>query len=250
MPEDPEPPDAAAERLSQQAQRDKEHRGGHGIGQDVRRRNGQHDAHDRGDHPGPLPGRLRTAQPRQHPAGGHERVPGQTHREHPPARLTCDVNAQDHDQERVDLHVEARPERRGGAGTPSDPAVDPVEHQRHRRERHEYRRRRLAPERVHRERRDPTGEDCASQGHAVRRPQSDLAVTRQRASKQGGKAGSAGDTGQPAGRVEAGGRREDTEEREQADEAGERAGRDPAAYLTLKPTHRASVSQGVRTVIR
>ena len=108
----------------------------------------------------------------------------------------------------------------------------------------------MAPERVHRERRDPTGEDCASQGHAVRWPQSDLAVTRQRASKQGGKAGSAGDTGQPAGRVEAGGRREDTEEHEQADEAGERAGWDPAASLTLNPTHRASVSQGVRTVIR
>jgi hypothetical protein len=38
------------------------------------------------------------------------------------------------------------------------------------------------------------------------------------------------DTGQPAGRVEAGGRREDTEEREQTGEADERAGRDPAAH--------------------
>jgi hypothetical protein len=102
------------------------------------------------------------------------------------------------------------------ATRPSTPSStsDTVEYQRHRRERHEDRRRRLAPERVHRECRDPTGEDCASQGHAVRRPHSDLAVTRQRASKRGGKAGSAGDTGQPAGRVEAGGRREDTEERE------------------------------------
>ena len=109
--------------------------------------------------------------------------------------------------------------------------------------------RRLALERVHRERRDPTGEDGAGQRHPVRRPQSDLAVTRQRASKQGGKAGSAGDTGQPAGRVEAGGRREDTEEREQADEAGERAGRDPAAHLTQPDAPCLRIS-GVRTVIR
>jgi len=167
MPSDPEPPDATAERLDQQAQRDKEHRGGHCVGQDVGGRNGQHDAHDRGDHLGPSAGRLRTAQPRQHPAAGHERIPGQTHREHPPTGLTCDVHAQDHDQERVDLHVEARPERRGGVGTPSDLAVDTVEHQRHRRERHEDRRRRLAPKGVHRERHDPRSEDPASQGHAV-----------------------------------------------------------------------------------
>ena len=46
-------------------------RDGHGIGQDAGRRDDQHDAHDRGDHPGPLPGRQRlraaTAAPGRRP---------------------------------------------------------------------------------------------------------------------------------------------------------------------------------------
>lgn len=161
----PQPQDVTAERLGQKSQRDQQHHGGHGIGQDVGRREGQRDAHDRGNHLGPVAGRERTAQPRLRPTGGDEHVAGRTDREHPPARHRCDVHAQDQNEERVDLHVEARSERRSGAGTPSDPTVHPVEDQRHRRERHEGRHRCPATERVRRERRDPRDEDSASQCH-------------------------------------------------------------------------------------
>ena len=58
-------------------------------------------------------------------------------REHPRPDRAGDVHAQHQDQERVDLHVEARPERRGGAGAPSDPAVDVVEDERDDDERHQ-----------------------------------------------------------------------------------------------------------------
>ena len=71
------------------------------------------------------------AQPRQQPAGRDERRSGPRRSPAPTRRAErATYDAQHQDQERVDLHVEARAERRGGAGAPGHPAVDRVEHQR------------------------------------------------------------------------------------------------------------------------
>ena len=94
----------------------------------------QHHALGGRDDLAPVARRQRTTQPRQQPAGGDERVARGADGEHPDAGRAGDVHAEHEDQERVDLHVEARAEGGGRPGAPRDPAVDRVEHQSHDRE--------------------------------------------------------------------------------------------------------------------
>ena len=74
----------------------------------------------------PVAGQQRTRshgstsrRPRTHTRRARSRAPA--------GRLACDEHAQDHDQERVDLHVERAPKAEVVLGTPSVPAVDSVE---------------------------------------------------------------------------------------------------------------------------
>ena len=83
--------------------------------QHVRGRDGQHDPLRRRHHLAPVARRQRRAHPRQQPPGGEERVAGRADREHPRAGRAGDVHAEDEDQERVDLAVEARAEPRSSA---------------------------------------------------------------------------------------------------------------------------------------
>ena len=107
----------------------------------------------------------------QRPPGREERVARRADREHPGAGRAGDVHAEDEDQERVDLAVELRAERRRRPRAPRDPSVDRVEHERERRERHEQRDRRGLAERVRDQRRDADGERRPREGHPVGRPQ-------------------------------------------------------------------------------
>ena len=163
----PEPDDVAAERPQQREEGDRdEDLRGH-EGQQLRGRDDQHDAlrrrHD-------LAGELRLelpAQPREHDACGDEQVAREPDEQHPRPELARDVPRQHEQQERVELHVEARAELRGHVAAPRDLAVDPVEQQRHAREHHERGRR----HRVGDERGDAHDEHPAGQRHPSRRPQ-------------------------------------------------------------------------------
>ena len=95
----PQPPHVAAERLGKQGQRSGECGVRHEAGQNVRRRERQHDALGRRDDLAPVARRQRPAQPRQQPAGRDERVARRADREHPRAGRAGDVHAQDQDQE-------------------------------------------------------------------------------------------------------------------------------------------------------
>ena len=75
--------------------------------QDVCSRDRQHDPLRRGDDLAPVARRQRLAHPRQQPPGDEERVARRADREHPRAGRAGDVHAEDDDQERVDLAVEA-----------------------------------------------------------------------------------------------------------------------------------------------
>ena len=103
---DPQPHDVVAERRVQQGECGEQDGLGQRERQDVGSRDGQHDPLNRGDDPAPVAPRQRCTHPRQHPAGGVERVARRPDREHPHARRAGDVHAEDCDQERVHLTVE------------------------------------------------------------------------------------------------------------------------------------------------
>ena len=125
-----QPEDVAAERLGQQQQHggDRDHPGA-AAGQPGRG-DGQHDARDRGDDLAPVPGGQRRGQPRDQPARHQQRVAGGADQQHPAAVDPGHVDAEQQDQERVDLAVEAGAQRGGGAGPPRHLPVDRVENQR------------------------------------------------------------------------------------------------------------------------
>ena len=108
-----------------------EGRDGDDAGQHAGSHRGQHDALDRGHDLAPVARRHRPAQPGQRPAGDPAEIAHRPDGEHPDAERAGDVHAEQEDQDRVDLHVEARPDRRHRPGVPGDPAVHRVQHQRH-----------------------------------------------------------------------------------------------------------------------
>ena len=84
----------------------------------------------RGDDLAPVARRELLAHPRQHPPGCEERVACRADREHPRAGRAGDVHAEHEDQERVDLAVEARAQRRRRPRASHDPSVDRVQRER------------------------------------------------------------------------------------------------------------------------
>ena len=146
-------------------------------GQDVGRRDRQHDPLRRGDDLAPAARRQRRAHPRQQPLAEEEQVARRADREHPRAEHGRDVDAEGEDQERVDLAVEARAQRGRRPGAPRDPAVDQVQRERDGGERHEQRdrraRARTSPRPARRRRRrawpgraSPTTRPCRAPGGA------------------------------------------------------------------------------------
>ena len=171
VPVAPQPPHVAAERLGEQGERGDERGLGQSPRQDVCGRDRQHDPLRRSDDLAPVARRQLLAHPGQQPPGCEERVARRADREHPRAGRAGDVHAEDEDQERVDLTVEVRAQRRRRPRASHDPAVDPVQHERDDRERHEQRDRRGPVERVRDQRRDADGERGPGKGHPVGRAQ-------------------------------------------------------------------------------
>ena len=229
------------ERLGEQDQRADQRARGHGRRQDVGRGDGQHDSLRRGDELAPVARRQRLAHPGQHPAGGAEHVARRADREHPGADPTRDVDAEDEDQKRVDLAVEARAQGPRRLGAPRDPSVDRIEHERDRRQRHDQRHPRGLAERVRDQRRDANGQRGPEQGHPVGRAHAGGAVVGEPARQRCAGDRPAADSDRPGRRAEAGatesnGDRKSAEEQELGDQNGDRG--------CLNDSHGASLSGG------
>ncbi len=232
----PQPPDVAAERLGKQGKRGDEGGLGQTQRQDVCGRDRQNDPLSRSDDLAPVARRQRLTHPRQQPPGREERVACRADREHPRAGRAGDIHAEGEDQERVDLPVETRTQRRRRPAPPRDPAVDGVQRERDDRERHQDRDRRGLVERVRDQRRDARGERRPSKGHPVGRAQPVGVVAGEPARQSRVRDHAAGDSDDPAGAAEADGAREGAEQQHLGDQPGRRAG--------LNRSHRASVFVG------
>ena len=233
VPVAPQPPHVAAERLGKQGKRDDEGGLGQSQRQDVRSRDRQNDPLSRSDDLAPVARRQRLTHPRQQPPGCEERVACRADREHPRAGRAGDVHAEDEDQERVDLTVEARAQRRRRPVASRDPSVDRVQRERDDRECHQHRDRRGLVERVRDQRRDADGERRPSKRHPVGRAQPVGAVAGEAARQCRIRDHAAGDSDDPAGAAEADGPREGGEQQHLGDQPGRRAG--------VNRSHRASV---------
>ena len=171
VPVAPQPPHVTAERLGKQGKRGDEGGLGQSQRQDVCSRDRQNDPLSRSDDLAPVARRQRLTHPRQQPPGCEERVACRADREHPRAGRAGDIHAEDEDQERVDLTVEARAQRRCRPVASRDPSVDRVQRERDGRECHQHRDLRGFVERVRDQRRDADGERRPSKGHPVGRAQ-------------------------------------------------------------------------------
>ena len=127
-------------------------------GQDPGGRDRQHDPLCRRDDLAPAARRQGRAHPRQEPLAGEEQVARGPDREHPPAALGGDVDAEGEDQERVDLAVEAGPQLGHRAGAPCHPSIDRVQAERDGREGHEQGDRDVVRERLRGQCGDADGE--------------------------------------------------------------------------------------------
>ena len=225
VPVSPQPPDVAAERLGKQRQGGEEDAPGQTRRQDVRGRDRQHDPLRRGDDLAPVARRQRRAHPWQRPGGREERVACRADREHPRAGRAGDVHAEDEDQERVDLSVELRAQRRRGPGPARHPSVDRVERERDRRERHQHRDRRGLLERVRDQRRHSDGERGAGERHPVGDGETLGAVARETVRQPDVRDRPAGQSDDPAGAAEpAAGPGDRGEQQQLGDQSRHRAG--------------------------
>ena len=125
VPAAPQPPRALAHRRREQGERGDEEGLRERQGQDPGGRDRQHDPLRRRDDLAPAARRQRRAHPRQQPLAGEEQVARGPDREHPRAVRGGDVDAEGEDQERVDLAVEARPQRGRRPGAPRHPVRRP-----------------------------------------------------------------------------------------------------------------------------
>ena len=170
-PVDPQPGDIAAERLGEQGERGEDGDLRRSERHDARGRDRQHDSLRRSDDLAPVAGRQLRTHPRQQPPGCQKRIACRPDRDHPPAGRAGDVHAEHENQERVDLSVELRAQRRRRPCASHDPAVDPVQHERDGCERHEQRDLRGPVERVGDQPRDADGDRGPGQGHPIGRAQ-------------------------------------------------------------------------------
>ena len=97
------------------------------VRQHVRDGHGERDPHDGGHHLAPVPELQGRAHPRQAPAGDREGVARQAGGQHPPPDRGSGGDAEHEDEERVDLAVEAAPERGDRSGAPGHPSVDGIQ---------------------------------------------------------------------------------------------------------------------------
>ena len=194
----PQPPHALAHGRREGDERGDEDRLHRRPGQDVGRRDGEHDPLGGRDDLAPPARRERRAHPWQQPLAEEEQVARRADREHPRAVDGGDVHAEREDQERVDLAVEARAQRGHGPGAAREPAVDEVQRERDGGQRHEQRDRRVACEGVRDQRGDADGEGGPGERHpgwALPRTRSACDPARE-CRGHGGRADEAGD---PAG---------------------------------------------------
>ncbi len=244
VPAAPQPPHVAAERLGEQGERCDEGGLGQSPRQDVRRRERQHDPLRRGDDLAPVARRQLRPHPRQQPAGGEERVARGADREHPRAGRAGGIHAEDEDQERVDLAVEVRAQRRRRPCAPHDPSVDGVQRERDDRECHQHRDRRGPAERVRDQRRDADGERGPGKGHPVGRAQPVAAMAGETARQRRVRDHSARRSGDPGGAAEADGPRERGEQQHLRDQSRHRAGLQRSQPLAC---HRAGLDRSHRS---
>jgi hypothetical protein len=243
------PSHVAAERLGQHGERCEQCDLREGRRKDVRRRDRQHDSLRRGDDLAPVARRQVLAHPRQQPPGCEERIARRADREHPRAGRARDEHAEHQDQERVDLAVELRAERRPFPRASHDLAVDAVEHEGNRRKRHEQRDLRGPAERVRGQRGDGDGERCPRERHPVGRPQPAGTIAGEAEHKHPVHDHSAGDPDDPTGAAEARGRRNAGDQRHLRDQPDQRAGlnrsQPSCGYRPgLNRSHRSSVFAG------
>src|SRR5215207_3825266 len=110
QPRVPQLPGLATERLTQQDERAGEAELLRAGRKDVGRDDREGDALNSGHDLAPLARRNGATQPGKHQPCRDECIPREADREHPPPRRLGDIHAEDENQERVDLHVEARTE--------------------------------------------------------------------------------------------------------------------------------------------
>ena len=218
----PQPPHALAHGRREGDERSEQDRLHGRPGQDVGRRDREHDPLGGRDDLAPPAGWERRAHPRQQPFAEEEQVARRADREHPRAVDGRDVHAEREDQERVDLAVEAGAQRCHGPGAAREPAVDEVQRERDGGQRHEQRDRRVVCEGVRDQRGDADGEG----GPGERHPRRALPRTRgardaaRECRRHGGRAGEAGD---PAGVAEPDGPGQGGEQHDLRDQPDRRA---------------------------
>ena len=239
----PQPPHVAAERLGKHGKRDHEGGLGQSRRQDVCSRDHQNNPLSRSDDLAPVARRERLTHPRQHPPRCEKRVARRADRKHPRAGRASDIHTEDEDQERVDLTVKARAQRRRRHVASRDPAVDRVQRERDDGEGDQHRDRSGLVERVRDQRRHPDGERPPGKGHPVGRGQPVGAVAGDAARQCRIRDHGAGDSRDPAGAAEADGSREGGEQQHLGYQPGRRAGVDRS--------HRSSrlVGTGGSTVV-
>jgi hypothetical protein len=194
----------------------------HAVRNDLGRDDGQHDALRRGDDLAPVARRQLSAHPTEHPPGHAERVAHQPEREHPRTHQARDVDTEHQDQERVGLPVEAGAERRG-AGTPREPAVDRVQHERDRGDCDQRRHLRLPDVRLRGERRDRARQERPAQRHHIRRPEHLETPPQQRTGHHRQRTDPAAQPDEPAERAQPDGCLERGEQRHLTRQADDRA---------------------------
>ena len=222
LPVAPQPPRALADRRHEQGERGDQEGLRERPGQDPGGRDRQHDPLRPRDEPAPAARRQRRAHPRQQPLAGPEQVARGPDREHPRAVRGGDVDAEGEDQERVDLAVEARPQRGRRPGAPRHRSVDGVQRERDGSERHEQRDRRAVRERVRGQRSDADGERGPGERHTGRRPQPVTVATPQAACQHHRHGHGASDADDPARHAETGGPRQDGQQQHLGDQPGRR----------------------------
>ena len=219
----PQPPDLPTERFTEQGERGEKNDAHDEPGEKIRRGNRQRNALDGRDDLGPKPRRGRGPQPREKQARCDERVPGETDRQHPGADGRGDIQAQHQDEERVDLHVEARTKRRHGARAPGHPTIDSVEHQRHRGQRHEHGDRSRPIDRVGDQRGDTADQAGSGERDPIGGTESPGTPPDDRSAQQRVRDHGVENAGAPAGGTEAQGRREHGEQPELGNQPDDRA---------------------------
>ena len=219
----PQPPDIAAEGLDEHHEGDGQQDSAHRERRNLRSRDHQRDPLRRGHRLAPVAPRQRGPQPRQRPSRREERVARKTDQEHPAADRRGDLDAEHEDEERVDLAVQLRAERRLRIRAPREPAVDEVERERDGCERHQRRGRDGPLERGRGQSRDSHRERRARQRHPAGPAEPRRRVAPKSTRERQVQGQSAGETDEPAGAADPYRPRKHGQEQECAAEAGQRA---------------------------